>query len=602
MTSDAAATERIPRIPDKPVPFILYVLRHCSPSMKLYAVAAVLFETISTVSDILVRWVFGRIIGVMIEFKGDIWIPLGKELLLLATLWTIRNVSFRLREYTERIYVPELMNTTRSLLFNRLLHQSQAFLHGNFAGVLANHVRRGGDVIASLRDRLQHNVLPLFLRIVTGGFLLWQITPLLDLFIFSFIAVGIFFASKTSPAWTRLSTANAESASRLTGYVVDSTTNLSLVQQNAGWIEERRKMDDVQEKLTATWRERSRYSSIFWGCFDTAMTFFFCGFMALLVFAWQGGHVSTANIAMAVTLIMTMFGSIAETVYLMSAKFDDIGLLQEALQKISVPFSVLDKKDAKNIAVDKGNIEFRDVVFAYGAGNNVFDGFNLFIPGGQKVGIVGISGAGKTTLCQLLLRSYDVTGGGVYVDGQNVAEVTQDSLRSSIAVIPQDPVLFHRTLKENIRYGRPTATDEEIRGAARAAEAAGFIEVLPNTYDTLVGERGVKLSGGQRQRVAIARALVKKSPVLVLDEATSSLDSETEKSIQAAMARAMEGRTTIVIAHRLSTLKMMDRIVLLEQGRIIEDGSFQDLIERQGAFHHLWQLQAGGFLPTALAG
>jgi ATP-binding cassette, subfamily B, bacterial len=592
--------KRIPKTPEKPLAFIRYVLQHCSPSMKWQAGAAYVFEIISTAADTLVTWALGRIVGVIATAGDRLWEKVTYELLILAGLWTLRNISYRCREYMERHYVPELLNTTRALLFARLIQQSQAFLHANFAGVLANHVRRAGDVISGLRDKVQYSIIPLAVRFVTAGVLLWGITPQFALFIPCFLVVGAVCAVLTAPKWTRLSLQQAEKSSLLTGYIVDSTTNLSIVQQNVGWREELSRLDYAQDQMTQTFVNRLRWVSWFWGIFDTIMTFFLCGFMALVVYGWQQGNVSTAQLAMTVGLSMNLFGAIAGTVNLLSSKFDDIGILQEALHKISTPLSVLDKPGAPDLQVVQGAIDFRDVDFSYIPGQPVFQKLNLFIPAGQRVGLVGVSGAGKSTLCHLLLRAHDVTGGGIYIDGQNIADVTQDSLHASISVIPQEPVLFHRTLGENIRYGRLSATAAEVEASARAAEAQNFIATMPKGYDTLVGERGVKLSGGQRQRIAIARAIIKDAPVLVLDEATSALDSETEKAIQAAMMHAMEGRTTVVIAHRLSTLSHMDRIVVMEHGRVIEDGSFEDLLSRGGVFARLWKLQAGGFLPDDL--
>jgi ABC-type multidrug transport system fused ATPase/permease subunit len=245
----------------------------------------------------------------------------------------------------------------------------------------------------------------------------------------------------------------------------------------------------------------------------------------------------------------------------------------------------------------KGEIVFDQLCFSYKSGRDVFNSLSLTIPAGQKVGLVGFSGAGKTTLCQLLLRNYDLNSGQIRIDGQNIATVTQDSLRAQIAVIPQDTSLFHRSLAENIGYGRPDASMEEIVAAAKAAEAHDFIMQLPAGYETLVGERGIKLSGGQRQRIAIARAILKNAPILLLDEATSALDSVTERLIQTALNHAMAGRTTIVVAHRLATLTNLDRLIVLEHGQVIEDGSLSELLARNGRFAQLWQMQAGGFLP-----
>jgi ATP-binding cassette subfamily B protein len=596
--------KRIPRTPDRPVAFIIYVLKHCTLKLKLLMSFALVVMGAGVGLDTLINsWMLGRIVGVIADTPPErFWGEVRHELILLAVIWTIRNICFRLRECSERVYAPELMNTTRNLLFNRLIQQSQSFLHANFAGVLANHVRRAGDVVGGLHDKFIHNIVPLIVRFTLAGTLLWSVTPMLSWFILGFVVFGIVGAIKTAPKWTKISQAMAEASSRLTGYIVDGISNLSVVQQNAGWREEQNRMRFAQDTLTETYVARMKYVSVFWGTFDVITTFFFCGFMALVAYGWQQGSLSTGDLAMCVALLTSTFGALASTVSLLNSKFDDIGILQDALHKISTPLTVMDKQDARDIHVSQGRVEFRDLYFAYGQGKPVFEGLNISIPPGQKVGLVGVSGAGKTTLCQILVRAYDVQGGGIYIDGQNIAETTQDSLHKSIAVIPQEPILFHRTLAENIRYGRLDATDDEVRAAAKAAAADTFIETLPHGYNTLVGERGVKLSGGQRQRIAIARAIVKKAHILVLDEATSALDSETEKSIQEAMLSAMQGRTTLVIAHRLSTLSYMDRIIVMEEGRVVEDGNFTELLQKNGVFAKLWSLQAGGFLPEKMSG
>lgn len=315
----------------------------------------------------------------------------------------------------------------------------------------------------------------------------------------------------------------------------------------------------------------------------------------ILVERWSVGGVTTGEFVLVASLIAQMSGTLIFIGRAFNSTSRTIGEIKEGFDELLVPFEITDAHDALPLAVRKGEIAWENVTFKYDS-NTVFDQFNLTITPGQRVGLVGSSGAGKTTFVSLLLRQHELTGGAITIDGQNIAEVTQDSLRQAIAVVPQEPALFHRTIKENIAYGKPDATEEEIIEVAKKAQAHDFISALPEGYTTLVGERGVKLSGGQKQRVAIARAMLKDAPILVLDEATSALDSESEVAIQKALHTLMAGKTVIAIAHRLSTLREMDRIIVLEAGKIIEDGTHETLKEYGGTYQRLWDHQAGGFL------
>jgi ATP-binding cassette subfamily B protein len=280
---------------------------------------------------------------------------------------------------------------------------------------------------------------------------------------------------------------------------------------------------------------------------------------------------------------------------------EELGKCKQALTIISALHDIRDEPNAQALEVTKGDIEFDDVTFHYDEGAHLFNNKNVLIQSGQKVGLVGLSGSGKSTFVNLILRLFDVESGKIRIDGQDIRKVTQESLREHIAMIPQDVSLFHRTLLENIRYGRTDATDEEVIQASKQAHCHEFISQLTEGYNALVGERGIKLSGGQRQRIAIARALLKNAPILILDEATSALDSLTEKLIQDSLHTLMQGRTTIVIAHRLSTLSEMDRILVFDNGQIVEDGTHADLIRAKGHYSRMWAMQAGGFLPEQLS-
>jgi ABC-type multidrug transport system fused ATPase/permease subunit len=306
--------------------------------------------------------------------------------------------------------------------------------------------------------------------------------------------------------------------------------------------------------------------------------------------------ITVGDFLLIMTLMIQLIRNVFDMANALPDTYDMIGSIRDSLDMLIVPRDIRDRAGATDLVVTRGEVVFDQVDFLYDRKKSVFRGLTLTVAPGQRVGLIGHSGAGKSTLATLLMRLYDIQGGSIAIDGQNIAEVTQRSLRESIALIPQDAVLFHRTLIENIRYGRPDASDDEVFLAARRAHAHEFIAALPLGYETLVGERGVKLSGGQRQRIAIARALLKDAPILILDEATSALDSESEALIQSAMREAMTGKTVIAIAHRLSTLAHLERLIVLDKGHIVEDGSHAELLARGAAYAALWKRQVGGFL------
>lgn len=316
-----------------------------------------------------------------------------------------------------------------------------------------------------------------------------------------------------------------------------------------------------------------------------------------LIVNWQDKQISTGDFIFIVNIMFNIINSLWHLGNALADLAKEIGVARQSLALINAPFDLQDKKDATNLVTQNGEIEFHNVTFNYQHNSNLFENKNIKIKAGEKVGLVGFSGSGKTTFVNLILRFFNVQSGKITIDGQAISDVTQDSLRENITVIPQDTGLFHRTLFENIKYGNVEASDEEIYKAAKDAHCEEFIEQLPEKYESLVGERGVKLSGGQKQRISIARAMLKKTPILILDEATSALDSVTEKYIQSSLRKLMKNRTTIVIAHRLSTLSEMDRILVFSQGEIIEDGTHDELIRKDSHYKKLWQMQANGFLP-----
>jgi len=316
-----------------------------------------------------------------------------------------------------------------------------------------------------------------------------------------------------------------------------------------------------------------------------------------LVHGWTQGWVSIGDFTLVIMLSFGLLGMIWWMSFQLRVFFKEIGTIKSALMLIAKEHDIQNAPDAKGLVVTKGSIQFDDVNFYYKRNNVLFDQFSVTIHPGEKIGLIGFSGAGKSTFVNLIMRFYDVSRGSIKIDGQNIKSVTQNSLHENIAMIPQDPSLFHRSLMENIRYGHINASDDEVIQAAKLAHCHDFIMTLDQGYDSLVGDRGIKLSGGQRQRIAIARAILKNALILILDEATSSLDSVTEKLIQTSLKQLMAGKTTIVIAHRLSTLAEMDRLLVFKDGEIVEDGDHQALLKQNGHFAKMWRMQAGGFLP-----
>jgi ABC-type multidrug transport system fused ATPase/permease subunit len=392
----------------------------------------------------------------------------------------------------------------------------------------------------------------------------------------------------------------SESRSQLVGRMADAIINIRNVLQFAHQPHEIEGLAARENAVVN--REQYAYLTILdVRMFNQVMSLLaLAGIIGTCLYMWSQGRATVGDIAMVSTLAILVVQRAIDVVENLPEVLDSIGTARDSLDTLVKPRGMVDQPNAPALQPGAGAIRFDNITFAYpeAAGRPVFQNFDLAIRAGERVGLVGVSGSGKSTLVSLLLRMHDVQQGSVEIDGQNIAHVTQSSLRRGIAFIPQETLLFHRSVRENIAYGKLDAADEEIEAAARAAQAHGFISVLPHGYKTMVGERGVKLSGGQRQRIAIARALLKNAPILVLDEATSALDSEAEKEIQDAITLAMQGKTVIAIAHRLSTIASLDRLVVLEHGRIAEQGAHAELIAAGGIYANLWRRQSGGFLAV----
>jgi len=482
-----------------------------------------------------------------------------------------------------------------------VVRQGWAFFQEDFAGRIATRVLQAGP---AMRESVVQGVNAVWYILVYGSTAViwltqadWRLAmPVLAWFC-AYLALLRFIV----PRMRDRSRAASAERSLLTGRVVDSYTNILTVKLFARAEEEDDFVREGVARLTEAFKRQMRMVTLNGLLLSTLNALMLTAMGAVSIWLWQRGEIGVGVVAAALPMgwqIANISGWVAFNV---TGIFENVGVVQEATNSIAVPPTAPDPPGAKPLVVTRGEIRFEDVHFGYGQERGVLNGFDLAIAPGERVGLVGHSGAGKTTAMNLLLRFFSPEAGRITIDGQDIETVTQESLRGAIGVVTQDTALLHRSIRDNIRYGRPSASEAEIIAAAQRAAAHDFIEQLGDWrgrtgYEAHVGERGVKLSGGQRQRVAIARVLLKDAPILVLDEATSALDSEVEAAIQEQLAGLMEGKTVIAIAHRLSTLASMDRLVVLEHGRVVETGSHADLLKRDGTYAALWKRQSGGFL------
>ena len=484
-------------------------------------------------------------------------------------------------------------------VFDALSEQSMEFHTNRFGGSLVSQANKFTSAFARLSDLLLFNIAPM---VYAFTFTFIILTPILPWFA---LALAIFAIIFLSVAWfsfssiRNLNVKEAEAQNKVSGQIADSITNILAVKSfSREKLEKQRFERFAKDARQAGFKIRNAViiRDIWFGLILTAIT---TSAFLTLVFgqAWFG--VAIGTLLLAVTYSLQILGTLWGFNGMLRQFNRIFGDAREMTTILSTQQTVADTSNARKLKATKGALTISNMTFRHADApedDTMFSDFNLTIKPGQRVGLVGRSGSGKTTLTKLILRFADIQEGVIEIDGQSIAKATQNSLREAIAYVPQEPMLFHRSLRENIMYGKPNATDEEVRRAAKQANALEFIEKLPEGFETMVGERGVKLSGGQRQRIAIARAILKDAPILVLDEATSALDSESEKLIQNALEKLMKNRTSLVIAHRLSTIAKLDRIIVMENGEIIEDGSHEELITKKGQYARLWAHQSGGFI------
>jgi ATP-binding cassette subfamily B protein len=523
---------------------------------------------------------------------------------MLNIIWLVLAVglgswaAWRTSQFALNFYEAKIMSNLLNTCFEYLQNHSFGFFSNNFSGSLVRKVNRYSRTFEDLADIVFQNICQTALQVTIIIVVLFVYFPPLGWIVLLWSLAYIYFNYRFALWKIKYDVARAAMDTKVSGHLADTVSNninLKLFNGLGGEIREYKKLTGELYRLRLLGWNLGQVSESVQGALVVILEF---GVMYAAILLWRQGKVTVGDFALLQAYLIQIFQQLWNFGRFVRRIYESVADANEMTEILQTPHEVSDVPNAGALKISSGEIQLRDVNFAYEKNPPVLEKFNLTIDAGQRVAIIGPSGGGKSTIVKLLLRFVDIQGGEILIDGQNIAQVAQESLRANISLVPQEPILFHRSLAENIRYGKPDASEREVIEAAKLAHADEFISKFPQGYETFVGERGVKLSGGERQRVAIARAILKNAPILILDEATSSLDSESEHFIQDALKNLMKNKTVIVIAHRLSTIMQMDRIIVLEDGKITEEGKHEELLKvEQGTYQKLWQIQAGGFAP-----
>jgi len=588
----------------RPPDSVYQFCRHYSRGMEPWLLLMAFLTAITAISEALLFGILGQVVDwlsernpeTFIEQSGSTLIGMGIFMLILIPLSNAMRSLI-----VHQTLMGNFPMSVRWMAHRYLLNQSYGFFQTEFSGRIATKVMQTALAVRDTVMKLLDVMLFVAIYMVTALILVASADPRLCIpliiWLFFYIIVQRYFV----PKMKKIAMVQADARSLMTGRIVDSYTNIITLKLFSHSNRESAYIRDGMSEFLNTVHPQMRLVTKLNICLWALNMSLVFSTAALGIYLWFNGSITPGAIAIVMSLAIRLTSMSHWILWEISGLFENIGTVQDGINTLSVPSKVNDKPNAIALNVNRGDIIFDSVNFSYNTSEAVFENLDLQIPAGEKVGIVGRSGAGKSSLVSLLLRFYDIQSGAITIDGHNIERVRQESLRSNIAMVTQDTSLLHRSVRENIMFGRPEATEEEMVVAAQKAQAHDFILSLRDNvgrrgYDAHVGERGVTLSGGQRQRIAIARVLLKDAPILVLDEATSALDSEVEAAIQLSLYQLMEGKTVIAIAHRLSTIAAMDRLIVFDEGKIIEQGTHQELLRKNGIYTKLWGHQSGGFL------
>lgn len=580
------------KIPKNPFLFGLFTTR----PYKKWAIPAIIAVFIATILTRYAVVVLRNLTDAFATQQPDIQTIWFWAILYIFLYFFAENIVWRTSGFTGMKWFTNMSFRAYQSLYEYLSLHSKDYFNNRFAGALTNKIANAADGVERIFIDMLWGYIPAFFGLIIFTFFVWRENALLGMIMLIwssiFITLNIWFAKKLKP----FSVNAANASSTLRGRIVDSLSNISLVHEYAYVTGERSYIKKFVKKYQDTRLEiwfRSEWVLVANGIL---LAIFLAAMLGTSIYLFQQHLISVGVIVMIIAILAKLIDQLFFLGQKIKETAKDYGQAKEGLEEILQTHVIIDAPTATKLKITKGNLRITDLDFDYEA-SPVFRNFSLNISAGQKVGLVGRSGAGKSTFVSLLLRHFTIQSGDILIDNQSIYNITLESLRRAIAFVPQDTSLFHRTIKENIAYSNPNATDEDIKQAAKHANADAFIETLPQKYETLVGERGVKLSGGQRQRIAVARAFLKNAPIVILDEATSALDSASEHAIQQSLEHLMKGKTVIAIAHRLSTLKKMDRIIVIENGNIVEDGPPHLLMKQKGGiFKRMWDHQIKGFI------